>query len=156
MDTPVTAGDIMVTKLITLHPGMDLFASIDVLLKHKISGAAVVDENRHYLGIFSERCCMDVVVDAAYEQVPFFSIDPYIDRDAATITESTDLFTIAHIFRENHCRRLPVLRENTLVGQISRRDLLKAVHKMIGPKTSYDSELLYLSSLHERNEQTIV
>jgi len=156
MDTPQTAGDIMVTKLITLHPGMDLFESVDVLLKHRISGAPVVDEHRNYLGIFSERCCMDVLVEAAYEQIPTSQIDPYIDRNAATITEDADLLTIAQIFRDNLSRRLPVLRDGVLVGQISRRDLLQAVHKIISPKVGHESGVLYLSSLMERDEQTIV
>ena len=55
MDKLIVARDIMVKRLITLSPDMDVFKAIDLLLKHRISGAPVVDENNMLIGIFSER-----------------------------------------------------------------------------------------------------
>ncbi|QDU82832.1 Inosine-5'-monophosphate dehydrogenase [Polystyrenella longa] len=156
MKSDLTARDIMVTKLVTLRPGMDIFEAIDLLLKHRISGAPVVDHQKNYLGIFSERCCMSILVEAAYDQLPTSQIDGFVDRNAATISEEADLFTIAHVFRDTHFRRLPVLRDGVLVGQISRRDVLKAIHSVIKPTTGHESALLYLSSLLERDQQPIV
>ena len=39
MTGPARAKDIMVTKLVTLEPDMDVFAAINLLVKNKISGA---------------------------------------------------------------------------------------------------------------------
>jgi len=52
--------DFMVTKLVTLSPRQRVFQGIGQLLKHKISGAPVVDGDRNFLGLFSEKCCMSV------------------------------------------------------------------------------------------------
>ena len=149
--SPVLANQIMVTKLVTLSPNMDAFEAIDLLLKYRISGAPVVDENRNFLGVFSERCCMSFLVEGAYQQLPSIQVYAYMDTEAQTIEEDMDILSIAQIFINTHARRLPVLRENELVGQISRRDVLNAIHAMSAITNSEDSALLYLSSLVERN-----
>ena len=61
----VLARDIMAKRLVTLHPEVDVFQAIEILVKNKISGAPVVDENMKLLGVFSEKCCMQVLIDAA-------------------------------------------------------------------------------------------
>lgn len=152
---PTLAKDIMVTKLVTLSPDMDAFEAIDLLLKYRISGAPVVDENRNYLGVFSERCCMSFLVEGAYQQLPSIQVFAYMDTDARTIEEDMDILSIAQIFTNTHARRLPVLEEGKLVGQISRRDVLSAMHAMSAISSNEDSALLYLSSLVARNDAPI-
>lgn len=152
---PTLAKDIMVTKLVTLSPDMDAFEAIDLLLKYRISGAPVVDENRNYLGVFSERCCMSFLVEGAYQQLPSIQVFAYMDTDARTIEEDMDILSIAQIFTNTHARRLPVLEDGKLVGQISRRDVLSAMHAMSAISSNEDSALLYLSSLVARNDAPI-
>ena len=152
---PTLARDIMVTKLVTLSPDMDAFEAIDLLLKYRISGAPVVDQERTYLGVFSERCCMSFLVEGAYQQLPSIQVYAYMDTNAQTIDEERDILSIAQIFLNTHARRLPVLRDGKLVGQISRRDVLSAIHAMSAITNNEDSALLYLSSLVERNNAPI-
>lgn len=158
MDKPLLAKDIMVTKLVTLTPDMDVHEAIAKLLNHRISGAPVLDSERRLVGVFSERCCMDVLIKASYEQLPSTQIFPFIDTAPRCITEDTDLLTIAQIFLSTPTRRLPVVRDgNYLVGQISRRDLLKAEHTNLRFKTNLPQEitLLYLSGIMKREESPI-
>ena len=155
MNTPLLAKDLMVTRLVTLSPGMDIYDAIAVLLKHRISGAPVVDNRRSYLGVFSEKCCMSVLVKAVYEEMPTSHIDAFIDTEARTISEETDLLSIAQIFLNTESRRLPVLRSGRLVGQISRRDILRAAHKIIAVAPGKETDLLYLSSIFDRNDAPI-
>lgn len=156
MQTPLVAKDIMVTRLVTLSPRMDVFEAIGLLLKHRISGAPVVDEQQNYLGVFSERSSLSVLVEAAYDGLPTTEVFAFMDVEARTITEETDLLTIAQIFLNTHARRLPVVREGKLVGQISRRDVLRAAFGLM-TQTPPDREkaLLYLSSLVAREEAPI-
>ncbi len=155
MQYPKLAKDIMVTKLVTLSPQSDVFDAIGLLLKHRISGAPVVDENGQYIGVFSERQCMNVLVKAAYEQIPTTRLYAFVDTEARTIGEETDLLSIAQIFSSTSNRRLPVLRDGALVGQISRRDVLQAAHELMRIAPDNNSPLLYLSSLLEPSEAPI-
>lgn len=154
MRKPVLAKDIMVTKLVTLTPDMDAFEAVDLLLKYRISGAPVVDQGRNYLGVFSERCSLSFLVEGVLQQLPPMQVFAYMDTEARTIDEEMDLLSIAQIFLNTHARRLPVLREGKLMGQISRRDVLSAIHAMCAISNK-DSALLYLSSLVERDNAPI-
>ena len=141
------AEDIMVRRVITLRPEMDVFDACSQLVKHRISGAPVVNSDGIFLGVFSEGCCMSVLVDGSYGQLPTTRVDCYMQTDIETIHERTDLLTIAQIFKSFKARRLPVLRDGYLVGQVSRRDLLRAIHAELTQRSEQAHQLLYLSSL---------
>ena len=140
------AKDIMVTKLVTLSPDMDVFQAIGYLLKHHISGAPVVDQGK-FIGVCSERYCMGVLIESAYEQLPTANVFAFMDTDLGrTIPEDLDLLSIARIFVDTHYRRLPVLHDGKLVGQVSRRDVLRAAHKLSAVVHEREAALLYLQS----------
>ncbi len=149
------ARDIMVSRLVTLKSDMDVYEAIGLLLKHKISGAPVVDGDGRYAGVFSERSCMTLLVEGAYGQLPTTTVSALMDEDAETIREDLDLLSVAQAFLSTNSRRLPVLHEGALVGQVSRRDVLRAIHDDLKRPAARDSPLLYLSSLFEREEAPI-
>lgn len=123
------ARDVMAKNVVTVPPDMDSFDAIAMLLKRRISGAPVVDAGGQFLGIFSEKTSMDLLLGAAYEQLPTCQVRAFMDADfGRVIDEEKDLLTLARIFQETHYRRLPVLRDGRLVGQVSRRDVLKAAY----------------------------
>lgn len=150
----VTARDIMVKRLVTLRPELDVMVAVQRLLKNRISGAPVVDIDGTYLGVFSEKCSMHVLLDAAYEQLPSNQVRVFMDTDAKTINPDTHLLSIAQVFLLTSYRRLPVLEDGKLIGQVSRRDVLKAAHDLLrkAPDRNEGSSLLYLSALVERDE----
>lgn len=149
---PIVARDIMATRLITLRPETDVLDAIELLLKHQISGAPVVNDQQQLLGMFTEMCCMRVVIDAAYEQLPTVNVERYMDRNTVTIDESTDVLSIAQLFVDTQRRRVPVLREGRVVGQVSRRDVIRAVSKRIQNVPERKSALLYLSALRKMGD----
>lgn len=121
----ITARELMKTRLVALRPEMDVFDAISYLIQQKISGAPVLDSNGEYLGIFSEKGSMDVVIESAYSQLPTSRVEHYMDVDRGrVIDEQTDLMTVTRMFLETPYRRLIVLRERKLLGMISRRDVL--------------------------------
>ena len=150
--TPVSARDIMTTRLVTLSPETDVFAGIEMLVKNKISGAPVIDSQRNLLGIFSEKSCMKVLIDAAYEGLPTNQIGKFMDDTPTTIEPDTQLLTIVQIFLDTPRRRLPVVEGNKLVGQVSRRDVIKAASKYLKLNKDNRQVLLYLSALRGMEE----
>lgn len=152
----ITARDFMIRKVVTLSPEMDVLDAIRKLLKGRISGAPVVDGSGKYLGVFSEKCCMQVLLDATYEGLPTNQLEPFIDRDAQTISPDTQLLSIAQVFLLTPYRRLPVIdEEGKVLGQVSRRDVLSAAMKELDRKPAKDRSLLYLSALVERENAPV-
>lgn len=128
---PLPAKEFMVTGLVTLDPKMDVFEVIGRLLKNRISGAPVLDGEGNFMGIFSEKTSMQVLVSAAYEQLPTSRVEAFMNKDfGRVIDEETSLLAIARIFLKTPYRRLAVLRDGHLLGQISRRDVLRAEHHL--------------------------
>ena len=97
---------------------------------------------------------MHVLLDAAYEQLPSNEVRVFMDADAQTIEPDTHLLSIAQVFLLTPYRRLPVIEDGRLVGQVSRRDVLRAAMKLLklSPSRAEGSSLLYLSALVERDE----
>ncbi len=121
------AREIMTSHLITLSPDVDVFDAIDDILGKRISGAPVVDSSGSFLGIFSEKTAMRVLLAAAYDQFPGSNVRAYMNTDRERIiNEENTLLEIAHRFQQTPYRRLPVLSGEFLAGQISRRDVIRA------------------------------
>ena len=153
--TTKTAKDIMTKSVIKLTPDQDLFDVIGLLVKNKISGAPVVDKNDRYLGVFSEKSSISLLMDAAERGTPTTRIEPFVDREAKTCSPDTGLWSIAHIFMSTHYRRLPVIQNDRVIGLISRRDVLKAAHDLMEPFEPTDSQVLYLSSKGDRSNSPV-
>lgn len=121
------ARNCMQTALITVSPEQDVFDAISLLLSNRISGLPVVDSAGQFQGIFSERSAMRVLIDLTWNQISRGPVKAWMDADRArTVTEQTQLSEIRKRFSETHYRRLPVLNHGRVVGQISRRDVLRA------------------------------
>jgi len=153
----ISARDFMITKLVTLRPEMDVLEAVQLLLKNRISGAPVVEQEGTYLGVFSEKCSLHVLLDAAYEQLPSNEVRMFMDTEAYTIRPDTQLLSIAQVFLLTPYRRLPVLEEGRLVGQVSRRDVLSASLDLLrrNPVQKSEKSLLYLSALVDRQESPL-
>jgi CBS domain-containing protein len=126
-----TVKDCMTTKLVTLRPDMRIQEAIKLLLKHKISGAPVVSEERTLIGMLSEKDCLRIFANGAYNTLPGAVVEQYMSREVTTINPDADIFTAAEVFLKHPFRRLPIVDEDgRLLGQISRRDVLNGSHKI--------------------------
>ncbi len=130
MEVP-TVADCMKTKVVTLSPQMSIEEAIKLLLKHHISGAPVVDEDRKLLGVLSEKDCLRIFANGAYNVLPGGVVEQYMSTDVNTIEAEADIFSAADVFLKHPFRRLPIVDENgVLVGQISRCDVLNGSHEI--------------------------
>ena len=118
--------DCMATNLVTFTLSTNVVDAMDVLLKHGISGAPVVDGEGALVGIVSEVDLIQVVVQDSYYNEPAGIVADFMRSNVETVTSDTDIFTLAEKFIIEHRRRYPVVDKGRLVGQISRRDVLRA------------------------------
>jgi CBS domain-containing protein len=129
--TPVK--EFMATDLVTLSPKADVFDAISDLISRKVSGAPVVDDAGNFVGVFSEKTAMQVLIAAAYDRLPGTSVDSYMNTERERlIDEDVELMEVVRIFEETPYRRLPVVKNNKLLGQVSRRDVLRTEHHLSG------------------------
>jgi CBS domain-containing protein len=117
----------MSSDLVVLTPDMEVLRAMELLMTREISGAPVVDPHGNLVGILTERDCLRVAFDASYHQHPGGKVAEYMSRDVETIPASLDLIAVIERFLRSRYRRFPVLEGTRLVGQISRRDILRAI-----------------------------
>ncbi|MCK0152362.1 CBS domain-containing protein [Alcanivorax sp. S6407] len=120
-------ADYMSRRVITLSPDQSVHDAIRVLLENQISGAPVVNENGQLIGMFSESDCLKGALQASYHDTEIGTVSEYMTLDLQTVNGQTSILDAAEIFLADHRRRLPVVDDDKLVGQISRRDLLRAM-----------------------------
>jgi CBS domain-containing protein len=139
-----TAREIMAGSLVTLRPDMMAVEAAELLLKHQISGAPVVDAEGHLLGLLSEFDLLRAVASSDYEMDAhdaIVKVDQLMSRDCHTVSPDMDLFALAHEFVSLRVRRFPVIENGRLIGQVSRRDALRAAvairREMLSTKPHY-------------------
>jgi CBS domain-containing protein len=130
----VTARDYMATNLITFTPDMDVLEAVEWLLDYQISGAPVVDEQHQLIGVLSERDCLQTVLSAAYHDDLGATVGELMTAQVDTVEADTSIVELAEMFLKSNRRLYPVVEEGRLVGQISRRDVLKAFERFVNPK----------------------
>ncbi len=118
--------DTMSTNVITFAPGDSVVHAMATLLERGISGAPVVDEDGALVGILSEVDLIQVVVQDSYYDDPVGIVADFMQTQVECVDPDMDIFSLAQQFLEHHRRRYPVLENDRLVGQISRRDVLRA------------------------------
>lgn len=119
--------DYMAKHLVTFREDTDVFEAITVLLKHKISGAPVVDKQGTLLGVLSEKDCLKTTLSSAYHEGYQGQVGDYMSQRIDTVDANMDIVTLAERFIHSSYRRFPVVENGQLIGQISRRDILRAL-----------------------------
>lgn len=143
------ARDVMTTKLTCLREDELVYDAVKKLLQRNISGAPVIDDKRRLVGVLSEKDCIRAAMRAYHDSLPSPRVGQIMTRDPVSVKEETNVVTIAHLFATSPFRRVPVVRGEVLVGQISRRDLLKAVASVLEPVAGHKAAPLYLSALED-------
>ena len=127
----VKVRDYMTSRLVTFSPDTNVVEAMDSFLKHRISGAPIVDDDGNMIGILSEVDLMQVVVQDSYYDESVGIVSDYMRTEVDTIDPEMDIYALAEKFIKEHRRRYPVVSNGKLIGQISRRDVLRAAEEFL-------------------------
>lgn len=130
MKKTITVREFMAANLVTFTPDMEILRAIHALVEKRISGATVVDERGNVVGMLSEQDCIKVALHAGYHEELGGRVSEYMSTEVKTIDVDTSILEVAELFLNAPYRRYPVMDNNRLVGQISRRDVLRAMGKL--------------------------
>jgi len=128
----ICVRDFMTKELVVFTPETDIYTAIDELVKSEISGAPIVDDSGHLVGIISQKDCLRTLAHGVFHNSPAGPVSEYMTEAVMSIGPDMDIFTVADLFLNNVYRRIPVVEDNVVIGQISRRDILRAIQHMSG------------------------
>ena len=123
----IRVADYMTRRLISLSPTQTVNQAIKVLLENGISGAPVVDGG-DLVGVFSESDCLKGAIQSGYHGTDIGTVAEFMSVAVETVDINDSILSVADLFLNQRRRRLPVLEDGKLVGQISRRDVLRAMN----------------------------
>ncbi len=122
--------DYMARTLVTFKPDTDVLDAVHTLVQHRIAGAPVVDDTGNLVGMLSEYDCMRVALQAGYHGTGGGPVSEYMSQGVETVDANMSIVDLAQVFIDKKFRRFPVTQGTRLVGQISRRDVLRALENI--------------------------
>ncbi len=130
MSRSICVRDYMTTALFTLQQNLEVLRAVRILVEHDISGAPVVDENGKLVGILTERDCMRIDLEAGYYEDYGGRVENYMSKDVVSIDPDMSILELAKRFIDAPYRRYPVVKNDHLIGLISRRDVMRALDEL--------------------------
>lgn len=146
------AKDVMTKDVIAVKSNTKVEEVANLLVENKISGIPVVDDNNRVVGVVTEK---DLIVKATELRVPFYltlfdsiiflenpirfnnDLKKYtativadaMTTNVAVVEEDTPISSVVDIMQKKRVNRVPVVRNEKLVGIITRNDILKSLVK---------------------------
>jgi CBS domain-containing protein len=112
------AKDIMTREIITVGPTMTVRKLAMALIKNQISGAPVAGKNGKIVGVVSEA---DIVAKKGKD------VKAIMSKKIISVGEDTAVEEIARLMTTEKIKRVPVMRGDSVVGIVSRADIVSAI-----------------------------
>ena len=126
-------SDYMDTVVHTLRPDTPILDAVGFLLDKKVTGAPVVDAENKVVGIISEKDCLKLLAMGDHNELPTGLVSEYMTRDVRSVPARMNVYFVAGMFLNDFVRRFPVVdKDNTLVGAITRFDILRGIREHLG------------------------
>jgi len=119
-------------NIVTFKPDQSIQEVISTIINKKIAGAPVLDDQNQLVGIISEKDCLRIIVEQAYYNMPAESrrVSDYMTPKVQTLSPKTTVVEAAIEFLNSPIRRFPIVENGMLIGQVSRRHILKAAQDL--------------------------
>ena len=117
----------MQTELIVVRKDTLVTEAVELIAKYCITGLPVVEKDMRLIGIISEKDMLKLsyklmtdVSKGAEDQ----TVESFMSRDIVSFRASDNLADVCQCFIDNPFRRVPVLEGVTLIGLITRKDII--------------------------------
>ncbi|HET6544725.1 MAG TPA: CBS domain-containing protein [Chryseolinea sp.] len=120
------------SNMVTFTPDQPIQDVISTIVNKKIAGAPVLDDQHHLVGIISEKDCLRLIVDQAYYNMPpeTRKVSDYMTPKVQSLSPKTTVVEAAVEFLNSAIRRFPIVENGMLIGQVSRRHILRAAQNL--------------------------
>lgn len=119
----------MVSKPVSVKPDMNIAEAAAVILKHKVSGVVVVDDDDKLVGMLSELDCLKSIVNSVYTDGNSAGalVGDVMTKEVEVNHPHDDIVNVASSMLDHKHRRRPIVADGKLVGQVTCRQILKAI-----------------------------
>jgi CBS domain-containing protein len=114
----MVAKDIMTRDVVTVRPHMPVKDVATRMVQHRISATPVVDARGKLVGIVSEA---DILSRKGKQARTIMS------KQVVCVEEETSVAEIAEVMVMHGVNRVPVMQGSTMVGVVSRADIIRAI-----------------------------
>jgi len=112
------------TKTVTvIQHDKTLFDAMQILVCKEISGIPVVDDKGKMIGIITEKDILNFVFSGNLKNT---KVEEVMTKEVVSFSPETDMDTIALAIGQNRFRRVPIVEGQTVIGIVSRRDIIRA------------------------------
>ena len=125
MTTPnlhVKAHDLMQTRMVAVTRGYSAREIAILIHSGTCSGVPVIEPGNHLVGIVSEFDVLKALV--AGKDLQALKAEDIMTPHPVTVEETATAEMVIHQMIEHQIIRIPVVREDRLIGMISRTDLM--------------------------------
>jgi CBS-domain-containing membrane protein len=146
----ITAKEVMTEEVITVTKDTSIKDLSDLLIKHKVNGFPVVDEDGQLIGIVTEKNLIEqnknlhiptviALFDAVIylesgkkfeEEVKRFNATQVKDiytSNVVTVSSDANIHEIASMMAEKSVHSIPVVDDNKILGIIGKLDIIKGL-----------------------------
>jgi CBS domain-containing protein len=150
----MNASDVMTRNVATVESRASVAEAIGLMLDKQVSGLPVVDDAGKVVGILSEGDLLrrsetgterhrprwlEILMGPGrmageYVRTHGRKVEEIMTREVVSVTEETPLDEVVQLMERRRIKRVPVINGGSLVGIISRADLLRALARALEPK----------------------
>ena len=131
------AGDMMSSPVIHILPEESIKTAANVMVRHNINVLLVMDKEELLKGYVTRQ----VVEKAVFLGLEEIKLSEYMNIEYSTVHPGSSLKQVQELIIRNKLRILPVLKDNKVVGVITRTDLLTILlGEPLIPEFLYDSK----------------
>ena len=144
------AADVMTLGAATIRSDASVPEAARVMLQYNISGLPVVDAARHLVGIITEGDFLRRAETSTGRHRPRWlefllgpgrladeyvhshslRVDEVMTRQVVTVAEETPVDEIVRLMERHRIKRVPVIRDDRVVGVVSRANLLRGLARL--------------------------
>lgn len=141
------ATDLMTREIISVSPDTPLARAAEIMLENRISGLPVIGSNGELMGILTEGDLLrraelgterkrprwlEFILSPGrlaneYVQAHSRKVADVMTQPVITVGENAPLEEIVALMNERRVKRIPVVQNRTVVGLVSRADILRAL-----------------------------
>ena len=141
------AADVMTRDVVTIAPEASIMEAVRLMLQHRISGLPVVDAGGRLHGVITEGDFLRRAetgtqrkrsrwvefllgpgrLATEYAHTSGRKVDEVMTPDVHTVTDDAPLEQVVHLMERYRVKRIPVMRDDKLVGIVTRANLMRAL-----------------------------